>query len=683
MASCFLFLLYKTFEDRSEKDYASRYESATLVMRNSIMDQEDQIEYFSTNAANFLKSRTLAEGLPKQHEMATLANELHVSYLAIIDSDGAFIRDSVREPDVTRPKLFEYCEGYKNLIKTSKVLETTPILPTQTMSGPFKFTMVAGEDKRYIFEVGMRADFIEKALSSIVSADSNILDIGLYSPNGFSYGRVEKNGTTVAGLMDTSIAAMPFGVTTSKQSNLMRVVTKISAPVADCCECKIKGVSGSDHAYYYKLVMHVSTAPLHHNLTFIRRNVAAYVVLVAILSLIISCLGGWFVYYRFERLSKEITRIVNSGSISNRLNVGGKDEVSAIGRSFDQLLSTIEIAQKELVETEKNRTLLAIAKQVAHDIRSPLATLSSITKDIKDPDKGELIKHAVGRIKQITDDLSAKWRQKDAKETSSKHSEEWISTKAVCSALMDEKLVEHKASKRSLHFECSNVNEHEKVNIPASDFSRAVSNLINNAVEAVPEGGNIWLRLRKDDDEIAIDVEDDGAGVDEDDLEKIFDKGFTKGKEGGTGLGLDYVQSFVAKYKCRIEVNSQKGRGSIFSLYFPFKYSPAPQTDIVLFDDDPWIREIWTSSLLDNKRQIRAYSRPEELLTNLDSLKKSTVFFVDLYWEDKLVGFHLAEEIYSRNFTEIYICTGVEGANIEPLPSYIKGVVGKQPPGWL
>ncbi|RLB85628.1 MAG: sensor histidine kinase, partial [Deltaproteobacteria bacterium] len=96
-------------------------------------------------------------------------------------------------------------------------------------------------------------------------------------------------------------------------------------------------------------------------------------------------------------------------------------------------------------------------------------------------------------------------------------------------------------------------------------------NLLLNAVQAMPDGGRITIDVKETDDGyVAIDVSDTGVGIKPDALEKIFDPFYTTKPAGrGTGLGLSIVYGIIKKHGGYVEVKSEVGVGTTFTVYIP------------------------------------------------------------------------------------------------------------------
>jgi nitrogen fixation/metabolism regulation signal transduction histidine kinase len=97
---------------------------------------------------------------------------------------------------------------------------------------------------------------------------------------------------------------------------------------------------------------------------------------------------------------------------------------------------------------------------------------------------------------------------------------------------------------------------------------RALSNLVLNAMDAMPQAGTLTLRTRGEDSNVIVEVADTGSGLTKEECERIFTPYYTS-KQNGTGLGLAIVQSVVSDHGGRIRVQSEPGRGTNFVIELP------------------------------------------------------------------------------------------------------------------
>ena len=97
-------------------------------------------------------------------------------------------------------------------------------------------------------------------------------------------------------------------------------------------------------------------------------------------------------------------------------------------------------------------------------------------------------------------------------------------------------------------------------------------NIIMNAIHAIEDNGEIFIHLFMQDNFVVIEIRDTGQGIPDENLNKIFDSGFTTKKPCmGTGLGLPIVHKILAKHNGKINVESEVGKGSTFSIYLPIQ----------------------------------------------------------------------------------------------------------------
>jgi len=119
------------------------------------------------------------------------------------------------------------------------------------------------------------------------------------------------------------------------------------------------------------------------------------------------------------------------------------------------------------------------------------------------------------------------------------------------------------------------------VAVDAAKIRQVLVNLIQNAAEAMPEGGHVDLRASRfpEGEGIVITVADDGPGMSAEVRDRIFEPFFST-KFTGTGLGLAITRSLVAQHGGRLDCDSEPGRGTTFFVMLPESGPPAPATEV-------------------------------------------------------------------------------------------------------
>jgi signal transduction histidine kinase len=127
----------------------------------------------------------------------------------------------------------------------------------------------------------------------------------------------------------------------------------------------------------------------------------------------------------------------------------------------------------------------------------------------------------------------------------------------------------------SKQFRKQQVQPHEDIPetllLPRMDSDRlkqAILNLLTNALDAMPDGGELWIVAERVDDGILLTIRDTGQGISADRLALIFEPFYTT-KGEGTGLGLSITHTIITSHGGRIEVQSQEGEGTEFRVYLP------------------------------------------------------------------------------------------------------------------
>lgn len=201
---------------------------------------------------------------------------------------------------------------------------------------------------------------------------------------------------------------------------------------------------------------------------------------------------------------------------------------------------------------------LAVAKQVAHDIRSPVASMKMLIEELKKSVPEQYV-NALGantkRISEIVSDLIERNEEKVRTHF------EVVCAHSICEEILTEKQNIHRKAK-ALNLSISNKSENSNILINPSDFRRVLSNLLDNSIEACPMGGNIKISLKDSEKNLEITIADNGKGISDDVVIRLFKPGVTYGKTNGKGLGLAHAKSTIEAAGGKVSIFSQVGVGT-------------------------------------------------------------------------------------------------------------------------
>lgn len=300
-----------------------------------------------------------------------------------------------------------------------------------------------------------------------------------------------------------------------------------------------------------------------------------------------------------ERLLKMIHKEIEYGnSISN--NHYEPLEIKTLREDISALIFKVE-------EKSKSDALVDIAKQVAHDIRSPLAAINTAIMDVSgmSEQRRVMIKSASQRINDIANNLLAHYKNKDSLYCRMQ-AENIINPELLFVAIdsiVSEKRFEYKSNPIPILFNISDNSYSCFSNINLSAFKRLFSNLINNAIEAVGANGIINIYLGCDNKTAEIIIEDNGCGIPEELITKVMDDEFSYGKKNGAGLGLSYAKNQLEKINGQLFIESIVEIGTKVKIKLPRSDHPKwfceilnikKNAVVLILDDDSSIHNVWS-----------------------------------------------------------------------------------------
>ena len=280
------------------------------------------------------------------------------------------------------------------------------------------------------------------------------------------------------------------------------------------------------------------------------------------------------------------------GIIGITINITAEKEVSRLKLENE--------VQKQSLEDQKKFT--KIANQVAHDIRSPLSSLLMVIKscaEIPEPERIALREAAIS-IGDIANSLLSRYQATDTLPERAERQPLLVS--ATLMQLLTDKKYEY--PRASWTYEVNSAGHFAFIIIAPSDFKRAISNLINNAVEACDRhSAHITVQIHADNEWLNILIQDNGKGMTPAVIDKIKQQiAITGEKKSGHGIGLMQVRETLQRHQGELAFDSAVEQGTTVTLTFPRIKAPAwiaeiiplkPHDTIVILDDDTSIHGAW------------------------------------------------------------------------------------------
>ena len=304
-----------------------------------------------------------------------------------------------------------------------------------------------------------------------------------------------------------------------------------------------------------------------------------YLVFSVISALIPNLLLVLIVVRTFSRPLQKITVAavkVTEGEYGTEVDLRkSNDETGLLADSFNEMsrkmaddIKQLQKLNEQLIRTEKLAAMGTLSAGVAHEVNNPLASISSLIQimqskkdiDVDTKEKLKLISAQIQRITQVTRDMMDFARARPAAKSSVNIND--LITKSLRLASFDksfQKLKLINTFENDLPFVFADFDKLQQVFL----------NLLLNARDAMPEGGDLEIRTTQTDGKVLIEIADSGTGIEEKNIKQIFDPFFTTKSTGkGTGLGLAVCYGIITAHGGKIDV-ANNDKGTLFSIYLP------------------------------------------------------------------------------------------------------------------
>lgn len=303
---------------------------------------------------------------------------------------------------------------------------------------------------------------------------------------------------------------------------------------------------------------------------------------------------------------EEGSRRIGSGELSHRMQISSGDEIEQLANTFNQMaddlqnkITEIETANAELKKLDGLKS--QFISMASHELRTPLIAIQGYVDLLRDGAAGEVNEEQMTMLATVSRNAVRLARIVTELLDLSRIEENNLALNQeqfALDELLAEVVQEQKPSfDRRQHRVTLDIQDNLPLLMADRDrISQVVINLLGNAIKYTPDGGRIQVKAFAEPEHIHLTVQDNGIGIKEEHLEKIFSRFYTagdvtrhkSGKEefmaGGTGLGLPIVKGIIEAHGGQVWVESVFGEGSTFHVRLPFAAanpsSPLSRTDI-------------------------------------------------------------------------------------------------------
>lgn len=366
---------------------------------------------------------------------------------------------------------------------------------------------------------------------------------------------------------------------------------------------------------------------------------------------------------------------------------------------------------------------LRISQQVSHDIRSPLAALDMISGTLKgiDEESRIILRNSINRIRDIANSLSAKdssttlsvqkLQSLDSNGATNSNSSQQNTNTLLLSPIIDSIITEKRIQFRSdlsvqIDFLQDQASYGMFAKINAVELKRVISNLVNNAIEALPNKiGRVEISVKEEKGQIQLSVIDNGMGMPPEVLKNAGTPGFTHGKPLGSGLGLSHAKTTVESWGGSLSISSNSTQtrnignsGTTVTLNLPKQPAPSwfvPSLEVkrnllvVVFDDDLSIHQVWKGRFesIGHHASVINFSNVQGLrdFYRKDYLRHEDVLFLMDFeiLNESITGLDLIEELgtakdsilVTSRFEEPEVLSRCDALGVKLIPKPLAGFV--------
>jgi signal transduction histidine kinase len=516
------------------------------------------------------------DGAPYLTEAQTLAQDAQLDFLEVVGPDGSVVSSA------QWPARFGYAEPAVPTAPHDAFLKREELPDGSSALGLFAVRAVRGAEPAVHLVGGKRLD--QSFLADLPEAPG--MQVFLYSDSGVS---ATANASVSAGFDGHSafdagrIVSATGSVTdasrfqplidaarkSGQQTSSILYLTKRREDSVNATAIPLKDNAGNVLAVLTVAISRAEMVEAQQHIRNIAYGVAAAGILMSIT----------FSLWTAARVSRPIEELasaaeeVAAGNWDTRVPERGRDEVSVLARSFNHMTGQLTSQRERLMQAERVAAWRELARRLAHELKNPLFPLQLTVENmvraraLPEQEFDEVfrestqtlameianLKTIIGRFSDFSKMPKPQLERMDARD-----------------ALARVRALYEEAGQNGagIGFETNVSDSPLLIDADPEMLHRALSNLVLNAMDAMPDGGSLMLSTASGDGVVEIRVADTGKGMTPEECERLFTPYYTT-KQHGTGLGLAIVQSVIADHGGTIRVECGQSGGTEFVITLP------------------------------------------------------------------------------------------------------------------
>jgi signal transduction histidine kinase len=339
--------------------------------------------------------------------------------------------------------------------------------------------------------------------------------------------------------------------------------------------------SGGDQQLMGVLLVGSSRRPLIE----LQRQIISTAMLVGSIGILVAVLASLWFAARVTRpvvSLAEAARRVAAGDLGAKVEVESSDELGELAASFNRMTEDLVQQKDRTLQAERVAAWRELARRLAHELKNPLFPLQVTVENLmrakqKSPEMFEEVFHEgtatllaeINNLKAIIGRFSEFSKMPQPQRRPTQVNDVVGSVLRVFQA----QLRGNDKEKNPITVHTALAEALPEISADPDLLHRALQNLVLNAIDAMPQGGELTIRTETLGDRIEMSVSDTGSGLTQEECGRLFTPYYTT-KQHGTGLGLAIVQSVVSDHGGTISVESTKEKGTMFRIELPLETRP-------------------------------------------------------------------------------------------------------------